>query len=229
MKNLNHLLFLGFLLILFTKLASAQTNSTHILPGNDVAVLSKPKTNGLKPGFVHHYDKMNNVVTSHDTVKYVLVVDATMHLETNETEEILAPDTVSNKVQRKLEVATALHAALMRNDVLFNYNEFLLTDAAKYLLDKASLVMLQYPDAVFEIGGHADSRGLFHDNMILTQKRVAAAIEYLVSKGVSINQLVPVAYSESILKNVCDSDSFCSEEVHASNRRIEIKLLSVGK
>jgi outer membrane protein OmpA-like peptidoglycan-associated protein len=218
MKILSHLLFLGFLLVLFTKLASAQSPSNEVYM-DDFASLSHHKNK------IHHTDP-----APHDTVRYVLIVDANAHLNTEEEKvPIIVLDTVDQTSQRKLNLQSTLNTLLFQHNILFKYNDYVLSDDSKYALDLASMIMRANPDAVFEIGGHADSRGLFNDNMVLTEKRVESAIEYLVSKGVSRKQLVAVAYSESVLKNVCDSDSYCGEEVHASNRRIEIKLLRVGK
>lgn len=222
MKNLNHLLFLGFLLILFTKIASAQSPSNEVYPDNEqFASLS------------HHKAKfypVNSGSGDHDTTRYVLVVDAHAHLNSADHKEpVLVPDTLDHLSKVKMNLQSVLNTLLSNHNILFRYNDYELSEESKYALDLASMIMLSNPEAVFEIGGHADARGVYADNLILTEKRVEVAIEYLVSKGVSRKQLVAVAYGETVLKNICDSDSHCSEEVHASNRRIEIKLISVGK
>jgi len=49
----------------------------------------------------------------------------------------------------------------------------------------------------------------------------------LIGKGVKKEQLVAKGYGETQLKNKCKNGVTCSEEEHAVNRRVEIKVLDV--
>ena len=203
---------------------SAQTNVIRLSDLSDQTVAYASN----HPSKMVHHGKFFNpeaVRTDHDTVKYVLIVDAADHLDIDDTTKKV---TTEHEISFKPNVGIKIDQILASNDILFDYRSHRLTVESKKILDKLAGIMLQHPTALFEIGAHTDARGLYHENMELSQKRVNAAIQYLTEKGVNKDQLIGVAYGEAILKNVCDSDSHCSEEVHAGNRRIEIKILSLG-
>ena len=122
----------------------------------------------------------------------------------------------------------ALNAIFTLHNILFDYNEYSLTKESMLILDKVARVMVKNPNAVFQLSAHTDARGSYADNMVLSQRRAESTVYYLLSKGVNKNQLIPIGYGEKFLKNKCDSDSHCSEEEHAINRRVEIKVMSLG-
>lgn len=141
--------------------------------------------------------------------------------------DILVEDTVPTKFEPNSYVKTALHAILAENSILFDYRKYVLTADASHLLDKVAILMIENPTAIFEIHGFADARGDYSDNLSLSEKRAETTRSYLLSKGVHKEQLVHFGFGEQHLINVCDSDSHCEESVHATNRRVEIKLVSV--
>ena len=63
-------------------------------------------------------------------------------------------------------------------------------------------------------------------NQRLSEKRAEAAVEYLIDKGISRRRLEAKGYGEQYILNRCTTYSAkCSEEEHAINRRVEIKIL----
>jgi outer membrane protein OmpA-like peptidoglycan-associated protein len=63
-------------------------------------------------------------------------------------------------------------------------------------------------------------------NLKLSEKRAKSAVEYLIKKGVSRRRLVAKGYGEEYILNRCTTyKAKCSEEEHAINRRVEIKIL----
>ncbi len=123
----------------------------------------------------------------------------------------------------------ALRAIFHQNSILFDYREYELTAEAKYVLDKVAKVMLSHPEVVFQLSGHTDARGLYHDNIRLANRRVESTRKYLINKGVRPDQLVTLSCGETYLINECDSDSECSEGAHAVNRRVEIHVKTIPK
>ncbi|MES2139573.1 MAG: OmpA family protein [Bacteroidota bacterium] len=75
-----------------------------------------------------------------------------------------------------------------------------------------------------EIGSHTDSRGSDKYNLILSDKRAKAIVDYLISKGIDANRLNWKGYGETELINKCNNDVECTEEEHQQNRRTEFKL-----
>lgn len=69
------------------------------------------------------------------------------------------------------------------------------------------------------VGGHTDSRGSAIGNLILSQARAQAVVDYLVEQGVPADQLIPKGYGET--KPV---DTNRSESGRARNRRIDFRF-----
>ncbi len=132
-------------------------------------------------------------------------------------------------VSMELDPILALNSIFTLHNILFEYNDYRLTHESMLILDRVAFVMLKNPNTVFELSAHTDARGFYNDNLVLSQKRAESTVYYLLSKGVSIKQLIPVGCGEKFLKNLCDSDSRCSEADHAVNRRVEIKVVLLGK
>lgn len=78
-----------------------------------------------------------------------------------------------------------------------------------------------YPDAVFEISGHTDSRGNEAYNKKLSQKRADILRDDLIRRGVDPHRLRSVGCGKErpIVENAQ------TEEEHAQNRRAEIRFL----
>ena len=80
-----------------------------------------------------------------------------------------------------------------------------------------------------ELSSHTDSRSSDQYNLMLSQKRAKAAVEYMVAKGIAQNRLKAVGYGETKLLNHCANDIPCPEDMHAKNRRTEFKIVEIGK
>jgi outer membrane protein OmpA-like peptidoglycan-associated protein len=238
MQKLDYKKLIGFiflsLLLANVKNVSAQSAATRILPDpNENEVITAILSSGNGKHYFNHIPKAenNNLPADHDTVRYFAMVDATNFVAQKNKEEIVSkPDTsIVAPSTLELDPGTALNAVFKEHSILFAYRDSRLTETSMKVLDKVAFIMLKNPDAVFELGAHTDARGIYSDNMALSKARMNNAAKYLMGKGVPQNQIVAVAYGETALKNVCDSDSHCSEEVHAGNRRLEINVIGIKK
>ena len=70
---------------------------------------------------------------------------------------------------------------------------------------------------------HTDSRGSDKYNMILSNNRAKATVQYVISKGIDATRISGKGYGESEPKVVCGKD--CTEEQHAQNRRSEFLIV----
>jgi outer membrane protein OmpA-like peptidoglycan-associated protein len=89
------------------------------------------------------------------------------------------------------------------------------------VLDRLVEVLLENPDiGRIRIEGHTDSQGNDQHNLELSKARAASVKAYLVKQGVPAERLDAEGYGETRLLQQGDS-----EEVHATNRRVEFHLL----
>lgn len=97
-------------------------------------------------------------------------------------------------------------------------------DAAKEL-DKLVNILKDNPDIKIELSSHTDSRGDDDYNMRLSQRRAEAAVNYIISKGISRDRLRAKGYGET--KHIIPDAK--TEEEHEKNRRTEFKIIEYKK
>lgn len=92
-----------------------------------------------------------------------------------------------NNAPRAVEPAAA---ATMEADIRFGFDESVLTDSAKRVLNEKVSVFRANPEMVIVIVGHSDQIGTDSYNMSLGSRRAAAAKAYLVSQGIAENRVI---------------------------------------
>lgn len=73
----------------------------------------------------------------------------------------------------------------------------------------------------------ADARGNDQYNLVLSDKRAHAAVQYLISQGIDPSRLTYKGYGEKVLVNQCKNGVQCTEEEHQQNRRTEFKVTKI--
>ncbi|MBI4947529.1 MAG: OmpA family protein [Bacteroidetes bacterium] len=101
-------------------------------------------------------------------------------------------------------------------------------DASKEL-DKLVKILNDNPTIKIELSSHTDSRAGDQYNLVLSDKRAKAAVNYLISRGIDSKRLTWKGYGETRLVNKCSNGVQCSEEEHQQNRRTEFKVLKIGQ
>mgnify|MGYP000901761590 CR=1 FL=1 len=106
-------------------------------------------------------------------------------------------------------------------DILFNTGNANFRQESYSVLIKIIEEMKQHPDVQFKIGGHTDSVGDYESNKRLSQTRANAVRNYLVSGGVSLENIVAEGFGETkpIASNL-------TEEGRRKNRRVEIIIIN---
>ena len=112
-------------------------------------------------------------------------------------------------------------------DAYFDYDRHTLNDSAVKTLNgdatELAQILNQFPDYKLRVEGYCDERGSAEYNIALGEARAAAAKSYLVTMGVSGNQLSTVSYGKE--KQICDEhDEACWQK----NRRIHITALATN-
>ena len=106
------------------------------------------------------------------------------------------------------------------NDILFGSNSYELSKESKIVLDGFASFMKINSKLSVEIQGHTDDIGNDKDNLVLSEKRANAVMQYLMSRGVPKNKLKSKGYGESAPKFPNDSN-----ENRAKNRRTDFLIL----
>jgi outer membrane protein OmpA-like peptidoglycan-associated protein len=102
-------------------------------------------------------------------------------------------------------------------DVLFDFNKYTLKPAARERLAKVSGIVLAYPDLKLQIEGHTDAIGSDEYNQTLSEKRAEAVRDYLVSSGVSMNNVAALGLGKT--NPVADNNTADGRKL---NRRVEM-------
>jgi len=109
------------------------------------------------------------------------------------------------------------------NPIFFEFNKSNITKEGAFELDKLVQVIKANEKLVIFAKSHTDSRGSDEFNLLLSDKRSKATIQYIISKGIDTARISGKGYGESEPKVVCGED--CTEEQHAQNRRSEFLIV----
>jgi outer membrane protein OmpA-like peptidoglycan-associated protein len=102
-------------------------------------------------------------------------------------------------------------------DVLFDFNKYTLKPEARERLARISGIVLAYPDLKLQIEGYTDSIGSDEYNQTLSEKRAAAVRDYLVSSGVSLNNVAAQGMGKA--NPIADNSTASGRKL---NRRVEM-------
>ena len=80
------------------------------------------------------------------------------------------------------------------------------------------------PETTVELSGHTDSRGSKTYNLKLSERRTVSALNYLIENGIGEERITTQNHGELQLINQCEDGVDCTNEEHAKNRRVEIKV-----
>jgi len=120
-----------------------------------------------------------------------------------------------NQVLQTRDTARGLIVSMP--DVLFDFNKYTLKPEARERLARISGIVLAYPDLHLNIEGYTDSIGSDEYNQILSEKRAATVRDYLISSGVSINNVVAQGFGKT--NPVADNSTPAGRKL---NRRVDM-------
>ena len=120
-----------------------------------------------------------------------------------------------NQVLQTKDTARGLIVSMP--DVLFDFNKYTLKPEARERLARISGIVLAYPDLHLNIEGYTDSIGTDEYNQTLSEKRAATVRDYLVSSGVSNNNVVAEGFGKA--DPVADNRTAAGRKL---NRRVDM-------
>jgi OOP family OmpA-OmpF porin len=114
-----------------------------------------------------------------------------------------------------------LNELILDQVVEFEIDSFALTPKGTSLLDEVLDALASAPDDIrIEIAGHTDNAGSESENLLLSQRRAQAVLDYLVANGQDPERFEIIGYGES--QPIASNDT---EDGRARNRRIEFTAL----
>lgn len=134
-----------------------------------------------------------------------------------------------SELQINLQIGVIqLNTAYLIENIYYDLDKYFIRPDAAIELDKIVEIMKNNPSIEIELGSHTDCRQTASYNQTLSNNRAKAAVEYIVSRGISASRLTYKGYGESQLVNDCACEptnvSSCSEDEHQMNRRTEFKI-----
>jgi peptidoglycan-associated lipoprotein len=119
---------------------------------------------------------------------------------------------------RRLKEAAEM-ALFETEDVHFEFDQAIISETDKQILNKKAKWLKDFPAAKASIEGHCDERGSAEYNLALGQRRADATMTYLTTLGVAANRLSTISYGK---ENPLDTGS--NEAAWAKNRRAHFVL-----
>ena len=114
----------------------------------------------------------------------------------------------------------------LNEEVKFHHNSAVLTESGKSLLDEVANVMKKNHQSYKKIlvEGHTNELGSYPYNQTLSERRAESVREYLSSRGITFQEMMPIGYGKTKPKNVAGKLS--KEARLAANRRVEFKVIN---
>jgi outer membrane protein OmpA-like peptidoglycan-associated protein len=154
--------------------------------------------------------------------------------ETKENSITIEPSNDKSELNVKLEkqikeiaIGTDLAKTLNIPIIYFDLDQSIIRTDAAFELEKVLAVLKQYPEMKIDVRSHTDSRQTEKYNLLLSNKRAKATIDWFVKKGIDNKRLTGKGYGESQLINKCSDNVDCTEEEHQLNRRSEFVIISI--
>ena len=107
--------------------------------------------------------------------------------------------------------------------IFFEYNNSNITQQGAFELDKLVQIMKNNEKLIIFVKSHTDNRGTDEFNLLLSDKRVKATIQYVISNGIDPNRISGKGFGETEPKVDCKEN--CTEEEHEQNRRSEFLIV----
>ncbi|MFZ9387083.1 MAG: OmpA family protein, partial [Chitinophagaceae bacterium] len=128
-----------------------------------------------------------------------------------------SPDSTYRKDILLVPIET--NASIVLKNIFFDSNQSVLKPESQSELDKLVLLLTDNPGLSIEISGYTDNIGKPADNLVLSNNRAKAVVDYLVSRNIPAQRLSAKGYGET--RPLADNRT---EEGRALNRRTEMKV-----
>lgn len=117
--------------------------------------------------------------------------------------------------------AAELATAVRGTTVFFDFDSDQLKPEGEAALQRVGEVLRRYPALQIKVEGNCDERGTEEYNLVLGEKRAAAARKYLLTLGASAGQVDTISYGALRPANAAHT-----EQAWSQNRRDELTVAS---
>ena len=140
---------------------------------------------------------------------------------------VIEKEILMKTTKKKLQKGDDLAKIFQIKEIKFDLGKYNIRPDAAAELVKIVEAMKDHPTMKIAIRSPTDSRGSDKFNLILSDKRAKATMEWIVSQGIAKNRLTAKGYGETQLVNGCKNGVPCSEEEHQQNRRSEFIIVEM--
>ncbi len=190
---------------------------TVLIKNNETEIVQEVKTN-LEGKFYFKADKNSTYNIYGKKGNYF------SQTETVTSKNVDRSNTLFLNLQVCMEQTTCGKPINLKN-IHYDLDQYFIRKDAEAELNKMVQFMKDNPNVKVELASHTDSRASDDYNKTLSQNRANAAVDYLVSKGISASRLKGIGYGETKLINQCSNGIDCAEAQHQINRRTEMKVI----
>ena len=131
----------------------------------------------------------------------------------------------NNKTSKENQISNTDIETLQIPTIYYDFDKWSISDKEKKQLDKVVQLMKENPTIIVEASAHTDSKNLESYNQLLSEKRAASVVNYIISKGIKPNRIIGKGYGEMQLTNHCKSFVKCTPKEQQANRRTEFKII----
>jgi len=112
--------------------------------------------------------------------------------------------------------------SIVLQPIYFEFDKSNITQQGAFELDKLVQVMKNNENLVIFAKSHTDTRGSDDYNLLLSDRRAQATVQYVISRGISAARITGKGFGENEPIVPCNS---CTEEENAKNRRSEFLIV----
>ena len=118
-------------------------------------------------------------------------------------------------------IAGEVFESSLLKDIRFDFDKYDIRPRDAEILKENAALLMKYPKVKIQVEGHCDERGTNEYNLALGERRANAAKKYLLSLGITTDQISGISYGEEK-----PLDTGHNEEAWAKNRRGHFIILS---
>ena len=143
----------------------------------------------------------------------------------------IPPNSAYSQINKAIQLTTIrVGEKIILNNLFFEYEKWTLKKESAPEIERVFQFLGKMPKVQIEISGHTDSKGDHDYNMKLSQNRAQAVVNALIKKGVDKGRMSAKGYGETQpVANNLDNDGKEDPKGMALNRRVELKILSLGE
>ncbi|UXP33436.1 OmpA family protein [Reichenbachiella agarivorans] len=166
-------------------------------------------------------DKSNGVYELYmiENEKYIINVKADGYKPISEEFEV--KDQGIGLIEKNFKMEPdAMHEKFTLDNLMFSRGKAGISEESNQELDEFAAWLDERPNVIVQLEGHTDFQGNADANMQLSEERVLAVKDYLVSKGVKKNRIQTKAFggTEPLTRER-------TPEARAKNRRVEVRII----